>query len=208
MNMQDLNREAADARRVLDAHLAEMEGAATTIEAILGQWAQQWCQSTVDAAVANDSHRTVTLQSAGTFQQLLDEVAQLKAELPERIRAGFRRSVWRHIYVDPSRDGSGRIMNDLDYGIWQHSGYKVPPAMEGVVSNALSRVTQLLRKYGYRPEFGRMAGVHRHTAPPDAIAPMERYYQLSMRLADVAAAAEEARARLSGISTDPSWDAR
>jgi len=97
-------------------------------------------------------------------------------------------------------------MNDLDYGIWQHSGYKVPPALEGVLSNALSRVTQLLRKYGYRPEFGRSVGAHRHTAPTEAIAPMERYYQLSLRLEGVAAAAEEARGRLTGSSSTSNWD--
>ncbi len=204
--MQDLNQEVADTRRALDAHLAAMEEAASTIEALLGTWAQDWCQRTVDTAVTSDSHRTVTLRSAGTYQQFLEEVEQLKSELPERIRAGFRRSVWRHVYVDPSRVGTGNMMNDLDYGIWQHSGYKVPPAMEGVVSNALSRVTQLLRKYGYRPEFGRAVGAHRHTAPPEAIGPMERYYQLSLRLSGVAAAAEAARGRLTSSGPSSSWD--
>ena len=135
----------------------------------------------------------------------MEEVAQLKAELPPRLRAGLRKTAWRHEFVDARRDGTGNIMADVDYGIWQHSGYKIPPAYEGAVSNVLSRVTQLLRKYGYRPDFGSMAATHRHAAPPAAIPLMEAYYRLSMRLSETVTAAERARTRASG-SPPSSWD--
>ena len=52
--MQDLNAEAADAQRALDAHIAAMDEAAVAIEDMLGIWAQQWCQSTVEKALAGD----------------------------------------------------------------------------------------------------------------------------------------------------------
>jgi len=204
--MQDLDGEAADAQRALDAHIAAMEAAAVAIEDILADWAQQWCQSTVDNAAASDVHRTRALQASSAQAEFVDEVAQLKADLPERLRAGLRRTAWRHQFVDARRDGSANIMSDLDYGIWQHSGYKIPPAYEGTVSDVFSRVTQLLRKYGYRPEFGSAAGNNRHTAPPEAIPLMEAYYRLSTRLLESATAAERARHRAAHRFSDPSWD--
>jgi hypothetical protein len=203
--MQDLNAEAADAQRALDTHIAAMEEAALAIEDMLGVWAQEWCQLTVEKALAGDAHRTQTLIAASTYQQLMEEVAQLKAELPLRLRTGLRKTAWRHEFVDARRQGSGNIMADLDYGIWQHSGYKIPPAYEGTVANVLARVTQLLRKYGYRPDFGSMAATHRHAAPPAAIPMIEAYYRLSMRLSDTVTAAEQARARASS-SPPSSWD--
>jgi len=203
--MQDLDGEAADAQRALTAHLAAMEAAAVAIEDILGAWLQQWCQTTVDKAMANDVHRTDTLRAATTYAQLFAEVAEVQAELPQRLRAGLRRTAWRHDFVDARRDGTAHIMADLDYGIWQHSGYKIPPAYETTVSNLLSKVTQLLRKYGYRPEFGSMAATHRLSAPPEAIGPMETYYRLSMRLSETVVAAEQARARASRGPASP-WD--
>jgi hypothetical protein len=69
----------------------------------------------------------------------------------------------------------------------------------------LSKVTQVLRKYGYRPEFGSMAATHRHPAPPEAIPPMEAYYRLSMRLSETVVAAEQARSRASREPASP-WD--
>jgi hypothetical protein len=202
--MQGFDSDPPDAQRTLDAQLAAMEATALEIEAILGTWSQDWCQSTVDKALASDVHRTNALRAAVTYGQLMDEVVQLKTELPLRLRNGFRKTAWRHLFIDARRDGTARIMADLDFGIWQHSGYKIPPAYEPTVSSVLARVTQLLRKYGYRPEFGSMAAKHRLAAPPAAIAPMEAYYRMATRLPEVVSAAEQARGG-SGF-TGGSWD--
>lgn len=204
--MQDWDSGSGDAQRALDAHLAAMEVASVEIETIMGRWAQEWCHSSVEKAMANDVHRTTALQGASTYGQFRDEVAQLTTELPQRLQVGLRKTAWRHLFIDAGRDGSARIMADLDYGIWQHSGYKIPPAYEGTVANLLTRVTQLLRKYGYRPEFGSMAAKHRHSAPPDAIVPMETYYRLSLRLPEVVAAAERARGGSGSGGPGSSWD--
>jgi hypothetical protein len=183
-----------------------MEATAVAIEDILGNWAQQWCQSTIDNAVARDVHRTHVLQASPDQAKFVEEVAQFKADLPARMRTGLRRTAWRHELVDVRRDGSANIMSERDFGIWQQSGYKIPPAYETTVSDVVSRVTQLLRKYGYRPDFGSPAQNHRYSAPPEAIPPMEAYYRLSMRLSEIVTAAEQARRRASRRFSDPSWD--
>jgi hypothetical protein len=203
--MQDLDGEAADAQRALDAHLAAMETAAVAIEDVLGAWAQQWCQSTVDEATAREVRRTHALEAGSTHGQFLQEVAQLKADLPLRLRAALRKMVWRHELGDTRRVGAADKPADLDFGIWEHSGYKIPPAYEGAVSNVFSRVTQLLRKYGYRPEFGSMPANHGYAAPPEAIPPMEAYYRLWMRMSEKLSTAEQARRRAFHSGSDGSW---
>jgi hypothetical protein len=185
-----------------------MAAAALVIEDVLGIWAQKWCQSSVETAVAGDVHRTQTLESAGTYPQLLDEVAQLTGELPARVADGLHKTAWRHLYVNPNATGSGRIMAELDYGIWQESGYKIPPAYEPTVIKEFGRVTQLLRKYGYRPDFGAYGPKFRHSAPTEGIAPMETYYRLAIRLSDLITAAELGRSTASGGSKGTSWNAR
>ncbi|HXY43905.1 MAG TPA: hypothetical protein VEH29_06940 [Acidimicrobiales bacterium] len=193
--------------RVLDAHLAAMATAAATIEDLLGRWAQDWCRTTVEAAVEANSHRTQLLKSAGTYGQLLDEAAKLGAVLPGRIAAGLRASAWRHRYVDIQRDGTGTIMADLDYGTWQETGHKLPPAYEPVVEKELGRVTQLLRKYGYRPEVIPLGTKPRHAAPPQAIPAMETYYRLAIRLPEVVSAAEKAQRRAARDAAVALWEA-
>jgi hypothetical protein len=67
-------------------------------------------------------------------------------------------------------------------------------------------VTQLLRKYGYRPEFGAYGPKFRHAAPTDGIGPMETYYRLAIRLPDLVTAADLGRRTASGGSQGSSWD--
>jgi hypothetical protein len=207
--MQDFTAGGTDpeAVRVLEAHLSAMAAAALVVEDVLGSWARKWCQSSVETALAGDAQRTQTLESAATYPQLLNEVAQLTRELPARIADGLQKTAWRHLYVNPRVTGSGRIMADLDYGIWQESGYKIPPAYEPTVSKEFARVTQLLRKYGYRPDFGAYGAKFRHAAPGEGIAPMETYYRLALRLQDLIAAADLGRSKASGGSKGTSWDA-
>jgi hypothetical protein len=204
--MQDVDGEAADAQRALDAHVAAMEAAAVVVEDILADWSQQWCQSTIDNAAARDVHLTDALRAGSGHAQFAEEAAQLQVDLPALLREGLRKTAWRHRFVDARRDGTANIMSDLDYGIWQHSGYKIPPAYEGSLSDAFSRVTQLLRKYGYRREFGSMAADHRYSAPPGAVPPMEAYYRLSTRLSETVATAEQARRQAARKFTDTAWD--
>jgi hypothetical protein len=196
--MQDLEGEAAEAQRELNRHVSEMESAAVAIEDILGIWAQEWCQSTVESESARDVHTTQAVR-AGSARG--DFVA-----LPARLRTELRKTVWRHEFIDASRKGSANLGSDRDYGIWQHSGYKIPPAYEGAVSGVFSRVTQLLRKYGYRPAFGGTAEKHRYSAPHQAVAPMETYYRLSARLSEIVTTAEESRRRLARRFSETSWD--
>jgi hypothetical protein len=204
--MQDLDGEAAKAEHVLATHIAAMEHAAVTIEEILGNWAQQWCRSTVQGAVARDPHRTHELQASSTYEQFLDDVVQLETDLPRRLQSALRATAWRHRFVAAGGDGAAKTMADLDYGVWPDSGYKIPPAYEATVSGVFSRVTQVLRKYGYRPEFGSMAARPRYSAPPEAIPAMEAYYRLATRLTEIATAAEQVRRRAAGRISDPSWD--
>jgi hypothetical protein len=75
--MWEAREDAADAQRALDAHLAAMEAASVAIEDLLGVWAQEWCQATVDKAITGDAHRTQTLRAASTYGQMMHEVAQL-----------------------------------------------------------------------------------------------------------------------------------
>jgi hypothetical protein len=194
--MQDPVEDAAEAVRALNAHLTAMGNAAAAIEELLGEWAQEWARTTSDDAVSADPHRTEKLHVTGSYYQFREELDAIETDLPDRIANGLRRSAWRHLYVDVMRTGSGLLMSDLDYGIWQESGYKLPPAYEPVVSKELSRVTQCLRKYGYRPSIETTGPKHRHSVPPQAIAPMETYYRLSLRLPEVVRVAEEARARV------------
>jgi hypothetical protein len=193
---------------VLEVHLAAMETTAAVIEDILGRWAQRWCRETVETALKGDVHRTQQLQAAGTYHQLLEEAGALADEMPHRITDDLRKSTWRHLFVDIIRHGTGGVMADVDYGIWQESGYKIPPAYEPIVLKELARVTQVLRRYGYRPVFGVMGTTHRHAAPPEAISPMETYYRLALRLPDVLADAEAVRRGPSSIATTSAWDAR
>ncbi|HEV8064483.1 MAG TPA: hypothetical protein VGP46_06610 [Acidimicrobiales bacterium] len=206
--MEDLHQSTADAQRALNDHLAAMAEAAAAIEHLLTVWAHQTAWGIIEKAVNDDPHRTQTLHSSGTLFQLREEEETLIAEFPQRIHASLTRNVWRHLYVDTSKTGTGNIMSDLDYGIWQHTGYKIPPAYESIITNLLSKVTQLLRKYGYRPEFGRMGNEHRHSAPPDAIAPMEQYYRLSMRLGDMVTAVEHSKVRADQARASAAWDRR
>ena len=193
-------------KRVLDAHLAAMASAAATIEDTLGRWAQEWCRTTVSAAVAGDSHRTQVLKAARTYDQLMGEIAQLSAALPARISDGLRTTAWRHLYIDVHGDGTGNIMAGLDYGSWQETGYKLPPAYEPVVEKELGRVTQMLRKYGYRPEFIPVGTKRRLAAPPEAIPAMETYYRLAIRLPEVVTAAEKAQSQAARDAATSSWD--
>jgi hypothetical protein len=204
--MPEETRGTTDAKRVLDAHLAGMAAAAATLEQMLGNWAQQWCRNTVESAAASDVHRTDVLRAAHTYEQMTDAAEQIAAELPARIAAGLRASAWRHLYVNVERAGTGSIMGDLDYGTWQETGHKMPPAYEPVVAKELGRVTQLLRKYGYRPELMPVAGRRRYSAPPEAISTMEAYYRLAMRLPEVVTAAERAN-RQAARDRIGSWDA-
>ena len=202
--MEDHDQSVADAQRALQAHLATMASTAETIEHLLVVWTHNTSWAMIQKAMDDDPHRTQTLQSGGLYQ-LRDEEDSMIREFPERIHAALARSAWRHLYVDPTRTGTGNIMADLDYGIWQHSGYKIPPAYESVVNNLLSKVSQLLRKHGYRPEFGRIAGSHRHTAPPEAIEPMEEYYRLCVRLPDLVTAVEHGRVRADQARAAATW---
>jgi hypothetical protein len=191
--VEDLDQETADAQRVLVEHLAAMNETAEAIEDILCSWLRQVSRTQIDHAIAADPHRTRSLAGVGTLEQVRAEEDQITAEFPGRVHAALERSAWRHLWIDPFHPGSARILADVDYGIWQHSGYKIPPAYEGIVTALLGRISQLLRKYGYRPEFGRMVSDHRHPAPPEAIPVMEQYYRLSMRLPEILAAVESAR---------------
>jgi hypothetical protein len=204
--MQDLEGEAAEAQRELNRHVSEMESAAVAIEDILGIWTQEWCRSTVEAAIARDVHTTQTIRAGSTRGDFAEEVKQLEDALPARLRTELRRTVWRHEFIDASRKGTADVGSDRDYGIWQHSGYKIPPAYEGAVSGVFSRVTQLLRKYGYRQAFGGTAEKHRYSAPHQAVAPMESYYRLSARLPEVVIASEESRRRVARRFAGTSWD--
>jgi hypothetical protein len=96
-------------------------------------------------------------------------------------------------------------MADLDYGTWQETGHKLPPAYEPTVVKELARVTQLLRKYGYRPDITPVGTKRRYAAPPEAIPTMETYYRLSMRLPNLVTAAEQAQ-RLAARDA-AKWDA-
>jgi hypothetical protein len=198
---------ATTERRVLDDHLAAMAAAAATIDDLLGKWAQEWCRKSVETAVAGDEHRTQLLKTADTYDQLMDEAAELSAALPGRIAAGLRASAWRHLYVDIQRDGTGTIMADRDYGTWQETGHKLPPAYEPVVEKELGRVTQLLRKYGYRPDMIPVGVRKRFAAPPEAIPTMETYYRLAIRLPEVVTAAEKAQRQAAGGTPLAMWDA-
>ncbi|MGH9172098.1 MAG: hypothetical protein ACRD0Z_14715 [Acidimicrobiales bacterium] len=204
--MEDLHQTAADAQSLLNEHLAAMAEAAATIEHLLTVWAHQTAWGMIEKAVNDDPHRTQTLHTSGLLLQLREEEETLIGEFPQRIHGSLCRNVWRHLYVDTSKHGTGKIMADLDYGIWQHTGYKIPPAYEGIVTSLLSKVTQLLRKFAYRPEFGRMGTEHRHAAPPEAIAPMEQYYRLSMRLADKVTAVEHSKLRAEQARAAAAWD--
>ena len=204
--MPEGTREAGEARSVLDAHLAGMAAAAASLERLLGNWAQQWCRDAVEAAAAGDAHRTDVLRAAHTYEQMTEAADKIAAELPDRIAAGLRASAWRHLYVDVNRNGTGSLMGDLDYGTWQETGHKMPPAYEPVIAKELGRVTQLLRKYGYRPEITPVSGRRRYAAPPEAISTMEAYYRLAMRLPEVVSAAERANRQAASDRTS-SWDA-
>ncbi|MGC9961489.1 MAG: hypothetical protein ABSE47_06250 [Acidimicrobiales bacterium] len=204
--MPDETRGTTDAKRVLDAHLAGMAAAAATLEQMLGNWAQQWCRDAVEGAAASDVHRTDILRAAHTYEQMTDAAEQIAAELPDRIAAGLRASAWRHLYVNVERAGTGSIMGDLDYGTWQETGHKMPPAYEPVIAKELGRMTQLLRKYGYRPELTPVGARRRYSAPPEAISTMEAYYRLAMRLPEVVTAAERA-SRQAARDRMGSWDA-
>jgi hypothetical protein len=206
--MQDPDHDAAEAARALNAHLLAMRNAALAIEEILGEWAQGWARSTIERAVAGDAARTRRLHSSGSYLQCMEELAALQAELPERIASGLRKNAWRHLYVDVFRIGTAGVMADLDYGIWQDNGYKLPPAYEPTVTKEFGRITQMLRKYGYRPDYGNTGLKHRYSVPPAAIAPMEAYYRLSLRLCDVVRTAEEARSRGADNATAGAWDGR
>jgi hypothetical protein len=191
--------------RVLEAHLTAMSEAAAAIEIMLGRWAQLWCETTVEEAVSSDPHRTKLLESADTYGQLMDEVGRLSAALPARIAAGLRATVWRHQFVNVERDGSGYVMGDLDFGTWQETGHKLPPAYEPVISKELGRVNQVLRKYGYRPDFVPVGAKRRFPAPPQAIPTMETYYRLAMRLPEIVAAAEKAHRQAAHDAAVASW---
>jgi hypothetical protein len=206
--MEDLPQNTADAQRVLNEHLAAMADAAATIEYLLAVWAHQTAWGMIEKAVNEDPHRTQTLHLSGALYQLREEEEQLISEFPKRIHLALERDAWRHLYVDTTKVGTGNIMADLDYGIWQHSGYKIPPAYEGIVNNLLSKVNQLLRKHGYRPEFGRMGASQRHTAPPDAIAPMEAYYRLSMRLPELVGNVEHSKVLADQARAAAAWERR
>jgi hypothetical protein len=201
--MHDPGTESKTHRIALDEHLAAMEAAACQIEDILGRWAQEWCQSTVDKALERDRYHTNSLKAGDKYGKLMKEAAQLNAELPELLRLGLRTSVWRHQFVDAGRTGTARIMSELDFGIWQHDGYKIPAAYGVPVGTVTTRVTRLLRKYGYRPEFGSIASNYGQSTPPRAIEPMLTYHRLSVHLAEVVVAAEEARGRGGSAA---SWD--
>ncbi len=206
--MHDYTPEVDDPLAVLQAHVTAMAESAGSIETVLGRWAQQQCASAVQVAVTQDVHRSRALQAAGRYDELMREAAKLSAELPERIVMGLRATAWRHLYVDPNRDGTGRIMADLDYGIWQESGHKIPPAYEPVVLRELERVTQLLRRFGYRPDLMTQVSKRRYTAPPEATAAMETYCRLAARLCDVLASAETAaRTRRSApeVADEGTW---
>lgn len=206
--MEDLDQEVADAQRALNAHLSQMLEAAATIEHQLVVFAHTTAWAMVEKAITDDPHRTQNLQSAGTLYQLREEEEATIAEFPQRIHAALARDAWRHLYVDATRVGSGNIMSDLDYGVWQHTGYKIPPAYESIVNNLLSKVSQLLRKWGYRPDYGRTGVSHRHSAPPDSIGAMEQYYRLSMRLPDLVSAVERTRIRAEVARAGSAWDRR
>ncbi|MGO8877030.1 MAG: hypothetical protein ACLQNG_14855 [Acidimicrobiales bacterium] len=183
-----------------------MTAAATSLEQMLGSWAQRWCREAVQAAAYADVHRTSLLETAGTYSQLMGEAAQMGDELPERIAAGLRRSAWRHLYVNLERDGTGNIMGDLDYGTWQETGHKMPPAYEPIIVKELGRVNQLLRKYGYRPELTPVGAKRRYPAPPEAISTMEAYYRLAMRLPEVVRMAEKERRTADREAAVARWD--
>jgi hypothetical protein len=136
----------------------------------------------------------------------MGEAAQMGDELPERIAAGLRRSAWRHLYVNLERDGTGNIMGDLDYGTWQETGHKMPPAYEPIIVKELGRVNQLLRKYGYRPELTPVGAKRRYPAPPEAISTMEAYYRLAMRLPEVVRMAEKERRTADREAAVARWD--
>jgi len=209
--MQDPIPEMDDPLAALKAHVAAMAESAGAIETILGRWAQQQCASAVQAAVTQDVHHSRALQSAGRYDELMREAAQLSSELPERIALGLRATAWRHLYVDPDREGTGRIMADLDYGIWQESGHKIPRAYEPVVLRELERTTQLLRRFGYRPDLMTQVSKRRCTAPPEATAAMETYFRLAARLGDVVASAETAartRRSVPDAADEGSWGSR
>jgi hypothetical protein len=203
--MKERQPESIDPRRALEAHLAAMAASAAAIDDMLGRWAQNWCRNTVETALAADVHRTQLLKTVITYDQLMDEEARLSASLPERIAAGLRSTAWRHLQVDIHREGTGTIMADLDYGTWQETGHKLPPAYEPTVVKELARVTQLLRKYGYRPDITPVGTKRRYAAPPEAIPTMETYYRLSMRLPNLVTAAEQAQ-RLAARDA-AKWDA-
>lgn len=194
-----------EAQDTLESHLAGMAEAATTIERVLGAWAQEYCRVTMRQAVEGDAHRTKLLQSAGTYQQLYDEASHLSAEMPERIASGLRASAWRHAAVGGG-EAAANVMGDLDYGTWPHTGHRMPPAYEPVIERELNRVTQLLRKYGYRPERPPESGRRRYPAPPAAIPTMEAYYRMAARLPELVAAAEEERKRIARESSVSGWD--
>ncbi len=209
--MQDHIPDMDDPLAALKAHVAAMAESAGAIETILGRWAQQQCASAVQAAVTQDVQHSRALRAAGRYDELMREAAKLGAELPERIEMGLRTTAWRHLYVDPNREGTGRIMADLDYGIWQESGHKIPPAYEPVVRRELERVTQLLRRFGYRPDLMTQVAKRRYTAPPEATAAMETYCRLAARLCDVLAGAESAartRRSVSDVADEGTWGLR
>ncbi len=192
------------ARDALDAHRAAMAEAAAAIEKLLGVWAQDYCRTTLQQATDSDTHRTNLLRSAGTYQQLLDEAAHLSAEMPERIAAGLRVSAWRHVAKEG--EGTAGVMGDLDYGTWPHTGHRMPPAYEPVIERELNRFTQLLRKYGYRPDRLPESGKRRFPAPPAAIPTMEAYYRMAARLAELVAAAEQERQQAARRTVATGWD--
>lgn len=198
--------ETSESMRALDAHLAAMSATAASLEKMLGRWAQEWCSTTVEAAVGGDASRTSVLQAAGTYEQLMEEEARLRAQLPARIATGLRQTAWRHLFVNVGRESTLGTMAGLDYGTWQETGHKMPPAYEPVVERELGRVTQLLRKYGYRPEVAPVSGKHRYSAPPEAIPMMEAYYRLATRLTDLVTAAKKDEQRAPRETGATSWD--
>lgn len=194
------------AAEALDAHLADMAQVAAAIEHLLGVWAQDYCGTTLQQATAMDVHRTNVLRAAGTFEQLLDEASKLSAEMPERIAAGLRASAWRHGAVKTG-EAPASVLGDLDYGTWPQTGHRMPPAYEPVIERELNRVTQLLRKYGYRPERPPEGGRRRFPAPPAAISTMEAYYRMAARLPELVTAAEEERKQVARGGLVAGWDA-